>query len=524
MLWAYNYQEVALDVSRVIEEIKSKTLEPDIKTNHLIVDYICRNNTVEAALDFIATHKIDLSERLAWSLIFGHSAAGEVKKAEQILVAMNEKNIHWARGLFKAFVLGSAKCGDVEATNFFLSKGGGAPDALLLESIEMMNKTSQKDVGFLLDRLPVSAEIFSSQCRRTIKMLLETGNTEAAWSLVSKCRDVKENNSDKDRVIKISPSVIALKHFILNCDKRPVESIRDQVHKIKQWNVDKRIHARAVTVLVDIAFEHPDKANLARQVIKQLMMDVSKEELQTIRNYVGQNSKRRIKEASSVSNEEVVKVFNTYCVLGLTIDKIGAWDLMMKSLIPDIPDHGTWSRSELVDTAYDVKKLLSNNCQGLYSQSVVWSHIIQRLMNRENALFFSTAANLCSSLKVAYGPARWYLSLANSVVETKDVKSFVDILETCYKNCERKGEWRDYDVLCSSIYAAIVKAQNRQIDVDKLVGDILDELWRRNMKIPAHFREDIMGKLRDKKLRILFENVPVLGSNVFKRVSRDGIV
>ena len=44
------------------------------------------------------------------------------------------------------------------------------------------------------------------------------------------------------------------------------------------------------------------------------------------------------------------------------------------------------------------------------------------------------------------------------------------------------------------------------------------------MKIPAHFREDIMGKLRDKKLRILFENVPVLGSNVFKRVSRDGIV
>ena len=116
----------------------------------------------------------------------------------------------------------------------------------------------------------------------------------------------------------------------------------------------------------------------------------------------------------------------------------------MKTLIPDLPDHGAWSQSELLDRCFNVKKLLQvstnlnfsmrdqsilqSQSHGVYSHSVVWSYIIQHLINRENPLFFKTAAKLCKSLKSTYGPNRWYLSLANCVVKTNDVISYVDIL------------------------------------------------------------------------------------------------
>ena len=83
---------------------------------------------------------------------------------------------------------------------------------------------------------------------------------------------------------------------------------------------------------------------------------------------------------------------------------------------------------------------------------------MKHLINRENDLFFKTAASLVRELKVAYGPIRWYLSLSNCLVKTEDVDSFMDILETCYRSCEKSGNMSDYEVLCSSIYAAIAKA------------------------------------------------------------------
>ena len=351
-------------------------------------------------------------------------------------------------------------------------------------------------------------------------MLLETGNMEAAWRLARMTRDVAENNSEKDRVIMISPSVIALRHFMQTCEKPDL--ILERIHELVQS--DKRIIARAVLVLLEIAFEKPEKTEMARKVIKELIENSDKSEQQLVRNYVGQSSKRKLTEASLVSRDQLLSVFQSYCVLGLSIDKVRAWDILMKTLIPDIPDHGTWSQNELVETAFSVKDLISSSCHGVYSQSVIWSHILQHLVNRETPLFFKTAAEVCKKLRVAYGPQRWYLSLANCLVVTRDVASFVDILEVCYHNCEKKNKWDDYDVLCSSMYAAIAKGQNRNIDVDTLLGDILDEFWKRNMRIPAHFRETIMGKLQDKKLRLLFENVPVLGRNVFKRDTRKGIV
>ena len=520
MILAFINQEVKLDVGNMLEEMRTRELEPDIITKNRVVDYYCKSDKVDNALQFMKDTDLSLSEHLAWSIIFGHTAQGQVSKAEEILKSLNEKNIHWNLGMYKAFILGSAKFGDADATQFFLSKYRNTLDVVILEAVQLMNKNHSDRLGFLLDKLPVNVEMFSARCRRTVKMLLETGNTDAAWRLVRMTREVAENNSDKDRVIMISPGVIALRHFIIDCEKQ--EQILAKIQELVES--DKRIVARAVLVLIETAFERPEKSEMARKVIRELLENSDKNEQQLIRNLVGQSSKRRLTEASLVSREQLLSVFQSYCSLGLSIDKVRAWDILMKTLIPDIPDHGTWSQNELYEKTFSVKDLVTNSSHGVYSHSVVWSHILQHLINRENSLFFKTAATVCKKLKVAYGPKRWYLSLANCVVITRDVTSFVDILEVCYHNCDKKGKWDDYDVLCSSMYAAIAKCQNRNIDVDVLLGDILDEFWKRNLRIPTHFRESIMEKLHDKKLRLLFENVPVLGRNVFKRNTRKGIV
>ena len=60
-------------------------------------------------------------------------SVGEVKSGEQILKTLNENNIHWGLGCYKAFVLGSAKHGDISATYFFLEKCKHLSDELLLQ-------------------------------------------------------------------------------------------------------------------------------------------------------------------------------------------------------------------------------------------------------------------------------------------------------------------------------------------------------------------------------------------------------
>ena len=520
MILAYKFQEMSLNVPEVLSELESKQIKPDFLTHLNLVDYLCRRGLIKPAIEYMEKNEMRMSEELGKFLIFGYCANGQVTEGENVLKLLNEKNIFWNANLYKSFALGSSKFGDENATEFFLNKSKNASDALLLQAIQMMNSNHPEKVSFLIDKLPVNAKVFSAKCRRTVKILLESGNIEAAWRLVMKCQDGGENNSEKVRVIKISPSVIALKHFISNCDQS--ERILEKIEQLLE--VDSRIKSRAVVTLVELLFEDSRKLELAKKVIQEILTNSTDKELETIKNYIGQSSKRKLADASKISEAEVLKVFNTYCALGLSIDKIRAWDVMMKILIPSIPNHGTWSQSELEEACFVAKKSITTNCHGLYSQSVIWSHILQHLINREDQLFFKTAAKICKNLKVAYGPNRWYLSLANCLVKTNDVKSFMDILEICYINCDKKKDWNDYHLVCSSIYVAIVRAQNRHLEVDDLLGNVVDELWKRNLRIPVHIREEILGKLRDFSLRNMFENVPVLGGKVFKKTSLRGIV
>ena len=460
----------------------------------------------ESALQYVEDHQLDLSEQLANSLIFAHAAAGEIIPGENLLRALNERNIHWSKSCYRGFILGSALSGDVDVINFFLSKLNNSTDELLLQAIQLMNKNNPGKLGFLLDQLPRNVELFSALCRRTVKVLLESGNSDVAWSLVRKCKDVAVNNSDKVRVIKISPSVIVLRNFISNCDD--LKLIMGRIGTLRQ--VDSKIMSRAVHILLETCLEDNARVPLCKAIITELKNKSSKKELDDINNYVGQSSKRRIADACLKSDEAMLSVFENYCQLNLRIEKLRAWDVMMKKLIPDFPDEGDWTLQTLEDRCFIAKKLIQSRSNGLYSDSVIWAVILQTLLNREKPMFFSTAARLAQTLKVVSGPRRWHLSLANCLVRLRDVTAFVDILEVSYKNCDKRNSWADYSLVAGSLYAAIVKAQNTGVNIDRLLGDILDEIWRRNLKIPANVRDDIVLKLVDRGQRNIFENVPVL--------------
>ena len=169
-----------------------------------------------------------------------------------------------------------------------------------------MNRKHPEKLNFLSSKLPINVDKFSSSCRRTIKVLLESGNSDEAWNLVMKCRDFKENNSDKDRVIKISPSVIVLRHLIQSFTSSDLQTQQNQVQcaaavvdKVRELvEVDSRIVSRAVITLVDINFESPERTSFIQKIIKQLLDNSSKRERDEISNYIGQSSKRRLKEAS----------------------------------------------------------------------------------------------------------------------------------------------------------------------------------------------------------------------------------
>jgi len=519
---AYTFQDLPIDDNALISKMREARSPPNQGTYAYLLHHLCKNGEMEKALEYLeerSEKNLPVTENIVKSLILGHASLGQISEGEKLLQLMNDRNIHWGKGCYFEFVLGCAKFGDVDGTEFFLKRCDYVTDQLLLNAVQAMHKTHPDRIGFVLDKMPRDVQIFSSVCRRTVKMLVENGDHESAWKLVKKMRDNKENNSDKERVIKISPSVIVLRDLI---------SKSEDVHLIfKKMEelliVDPKIVSRTVIILVDLCFEDKSKIKFARRMIEEIFLKSTEEEEADIRNYLGQNSKRRMFEAEKAgADEDVLNVFEIFCSLGLKLDKIRAWDVMMKSLVPNIPDEGIWTQATLLKRVHYVKDILSshsNSNGNIYSHSVIWGVILQHLLNRENAIFFATAANLCVTIKVAFAPKRWHLSLANCLLKLKDVQSFVDILEVSYKNSVNKRDNSDYCLVASSLPTAIRRGEKWRVPIDNMLGEVLDEIWRRGIKLPPDVRDDMIQKLTPDHTNLAnaLENIPVLGNETFKK-------
>jgi len=523
MILAFIFQNLDIDDRALLERMRTRGVTPNNSTYNYLVEYLCRSGQMEKAQEYLEEgmdRNLPLTEQLVKSLILGHASAGEIKEGENLLKLLNKKNIHWGKSCYESFVLGSAKYGDVEATEFFLEKLGNPSDYLILNALQEMHGNYPDKIRFLLNKMPQDVQHFSTICRRTVKILLERRDEGNAWEIVMKSRDMKENNSDKERVVKISPSVIVLKDFLSKS-----EDVYKSVKKIHELLiVDPKIVGRSITILVDICFEDKSKVKFSRRVIDEILLNISDADRADARNYIGQNSKRRMFKAES--EEEIYNIFEIFCGLGLKLEKIRAWDVMMKKLLPMLPEEGTWTQARLLKKVHDVKDNLSSysNINGnIYSHSVIWGIILQSLLNRENDIFFAIAAKLCINIKVAYAPKRWHLSLANCLIKLKDVQSFVDILEVSFKNSENKGNTNDFCLVASSLCTAITRAKKWRIDTDTLLSEVLDEIWRRGIKLPPEVRDDMIRKLRNDNIGLsnALENIPVLGRNAFSKPVND---
>ena len=284
--------------------------------------------------------------------------------------------------------MGSARAGDLQMVDFFLHKLKTPSDQLVLQAIFELNKRHPEKTSMLLDLPARDVKAYSQACRRTVKALVESGNTEAALRIVRKTRVDKMNDTNKERVIKICPSVIVVAEILSRSSE--VNEVMEQILSLVPS--DPKIVSRTVPLAIDLSFRCSEQVPFCKALIAHIMENFP-EARDEVRELVGQSSKRFLKTASRAdSEEEIYRVFQVFSYLGLKLEGKGrsgasrGWDLIMNRLIPTIPVEGSWSVASLVERCWQVKAELDRCNGGLYSHSVVWGSITQHLLNRWGTL------------------------------------------------------------------------------------------------------------------------------------------
>ena len=525
MLDAFTFQNIEANVNQVHEAMSKHSTELAYGTKISMVKHLCWRGEVEEAWELQRGGRgMAWSENLASHFVQGYARLGRMDAAEDMLQMLNDKNIHWGNICYEALVLGCARAGDMDRVGFFLDRLKENSDELLLGAIVEASRTHPDKIEPLLSRQVCNVEDFSKKCRRAVKVLVESGNYEAAWRIVRKTRLHKIINTDKERVIKICPSVILVSGLLA----QPNLSVESVVKKIESLApMDPKIISRTVPLAIDLCFKNSQPVGFCKDLIAHIKDNFPHEE-DAIRNLVGQSSKRWMRSASeSELEDEVYNVFRVFSSLGLKMEGKGrsgssrGWDLLLNQLLPTIPKEGAWTEQSLKDQCWEVRNNLVKHCDGLYSNSVIWGSILQHLLNRESKLFFLVAANLSKELQVTYAPRRWVLSLANCLVKLEDVKSFVDILEVAYNNSAKRGNWDDLEVVTEAMLHFTVRGSRQagkvgdgsthSLRAHQVLVWVLDEVWARRLRLPARQLEKVACKVHSqggKGLAEAVRNVP----------------
>jgi len=525
MLDAFTFQKIEADVNLVHEAMSKHCSEIAYGTKMAMVKHLCWRGKVEEAWELQSGGKgMAWSENLASHFVQGYAGLGRMDAAEDVLQMLNDKNIHWGNMCYEAMVLGCARAGDMDRVEFFLDRLKENSDELLLGAIVEASYTHRDKMEPLLRRQVCNVENFSNKCRRAVKVLVEGGNNAAAWRIVRKTRLHKIMNTDKERVIKICPSVILVSGLLSQPDLN-IESLVEKIESLAP--MDPKIISRTVPLAIDLCFKNSQPVSFCKALIEHIQDNFPQEE-DAIRNLIGQSSKRLMRNASeSESDDEVYNVFRVFSSLGLKMEGKGrsgssrGWDLLLNQLLPTIPKEGAWTEQSLKHQCWEVRNNLAKHCDGLYSNSVIWGSILQHLLNRESKLFFLVAANLSKELQVPYAPRRWVLSLANCLVKLEDVKSFVDILEVAYNNSAKRGNWDDLEVVTESLLHFTVRGSRQAgnasdgsshaLRAHQVLVWVLDEVWKRRLRLPARQLEKVACKVHSqggKGLAEAIRNVP----------------
>ena len=525
MLRAFTFQNIPVDIEQLKVELKQRKVEWEHSLKVAMIDQLCREGRVAEAWTVQEEGRgVVMSESLANSFIFGHARLGQMDLAENVLKSLNFKNIYWGHSCYEAFVLGCARAGDLERMDFFLHKLKTPSDQVVLAAVLEMSREHAHSLDLLLELEPRDREVYSANCRRTVKTLVEADHTEAAWRLVRKTRQHKLINSDKERVIKVCPSVIVVTRLL--ADSSCVETVMGAIQELVE--ADPKIVSRTVAVAIDVCSGKSSQLAFCKELIEHITATFP-EEREAIKDLVGQSSKRLMRVASaSDSEEEVYAVFRLFSHLGLKLEGKGrsgsarGWDLLLNRLLPTIPLEGAWTERSLQEQCWAVKDSLAKCHGGLYSHSVVWGSVMQHLLNRENELFFRVAAGLSKELHAAYAPKRWVLSLANCLLKLEDVTSFVDILEVVYKNSLKRGDLSDLEVTTEALLHFLARGErqggrsterSQVLRVHQVLIKVLDEVWERKVQLPRRARDKLRQTVwaqGHKGLASAVDNIPAV--------------
>jgi len=453
--------------------------------------YHCNNKEIENALGCLETtgvkEPITLNEHVAASLVYCFCSRGEYDEAAGIISALEERKVQHGQSIYRAQVLGSAANGDIDRLKELIQIYAPG-DQVMLQALVELSEVAPEHLDVVLDRiLPRGVMDLAASCRRPIKHLVELGQFEGAEKLLMKTVQLSENSTDNEPVICISPSVIVLTELLKH------QTSPDQlIQKIYSLQViDNKMVERSTVLMFDHCMEEPGRLEICSTVTKALLQE-NHEAVAGSQNLISQNVARRIKAAET--EDEVFNILRTTAHLGLSLTARKVWFTALKHLIPPNQEYTNETLIQRIKFVRSSLDCMLDQSSSLYSDSIIWSHILKYLIEYKSSSFFKAAAQIVKESGETPGLDRWHNKLAENLIHSKDVESFVDILKVVHMNLKTGGEEEkkkmeeNFIQVSHQLNIAITIAERKKEETDNLLEDVFDRLWANNIPLPSQVK------------------------------------
>jgi len=509
---AFLFQNVNFDPHQFLRDMEIYQVNPNVRTFEGLQAYFCRKKDMDSAISMMTTapymDHLTLNENVASNLIYGHVARGDYKEADKILHLLDEQKIRYGSKVANSFILGAAVHGDADMLNEHIEISDCDDNVLVDALVLSANPGNEKVILNKLsniERNETEYQFFTQICRRAVKHLVEKNNVSAAEQLVLLTKEIKVNSSKKEQVISISPSVILLSKM-LESPQKPVDFI-SRVYKLK--TVDSRIVPRAIDILFNVMLQDPTKKQFCISTTRLFFEELGLKQKLEAESLVGQNIARRLKRVKS--ENDAMFLLKESCDLGIKVTVIpSVWFLTLDIFIPE----NYFEDSKLLlSRIHEVREIFDCICVingGIYSNSTVWGYITTFLLSYRTDVSFYVVAKIIKYHGCVYSPKSWYDKLGYALLATKDVQSYMKILEVTYKNSERRGDGEDFKQLCWSLLVVINTAKRNNQDIDDILEKVFQELWVRKIEIYQDVSEQLANKITNPFLAEAVKNLPIL--------------
>jgi len=518
-LEAFLFQEIPIDEEDFISDMEKHRIWRNVRVDKKFLAFHCKNKDIEKALQIIEEKnkgppegKIVLDEGVASKLILCYASRGEFKEAYKILTSLNMRKINYGRSVPNAFVLGAASAGDVFRLTELI-KQHQPHDQVLLDALLELNKVAPDQLDAVLDFLPKDKTKYSKPCRRAVKKFIENNQLEVAEKLILKMEPLPEDRKDQEyshSCFATLPGILT--HEIVKQETDPIKLFQ----KIEVLStVDDTIFLRTIALLLELCLTEPDRKRFCESAVKTLMQTHCDTTLlnNMLNRYVGPLVMNKVKDAET--DNDIFLILKVASDLGIKLQD-NEWAEALLYLIPRDREYTVSVLYGRVKLIREVLDGVSKREGGMYSTSVIHSHIFRHLFGSKDEVFFKTASARTRQLGVIYGPKRWFQQLGYSLLDTRDAESYVDILEVAVKNSIKRGDGEDLIRVGLAINVAINVANKHDENIEILLGTISAMIVERRLTLHWEVKEKMLLEVKGTETEALVNSVPVLDTGDFR--------